>query len=77
MLLCLPVPGPGSVAVLSRCHIRPTQAQSLLRPLAWAPWSSGYCTAAGKQTKHISHATNATFSQQVILPFPALSVAGI
>lgn len=77
--LCLPAPATVSAAPLFRCHTRPTQARSSPRPLALAPLSLGYCTIAGKkkQTKHITHATSAVFSQQVILPFPAQSVAGV
>lgn len=47
VLLRLPVPAAASAAPLFRCRTRPTQARSSPRPLAWAPLSSGYCTAAG------------------------------
>lgn len=45
-LLRLPVPAAASAAPLFRCRTQPTQARSSPRPLAWAPLSSGYCTAA-------------------------------
>lgn len=53
-LLCLPLPAPVSAAALSRCRIRPTRARSSPRPSAWAPWSLGYCTAAGKSRQNTS-----------------------
>lgn len=54
--LRLPVPAAVSVALLFRCHTQPTQARSSLRPLALAPLSWGYCTAAEKADKtHHSH----------------------
>lgn len=57
VLPCLPAPAPVSTAALLRCRTRPTRAQSSLQPLASAPLSLGYCTAAEKadETHHSHH----------------------
>lgn len=76
------VVSPSSCARLSSCFISlsySTHSGTILAAaVSLGSLVFGLLHCSGKkQTKHITHPTSATFFPQVILPFPALSVASI